>query len=42
MDVHAAILTRASVWNYLSKLVTTDQIDRLINTAVHAPSLDNF
>jgi hypothetical protein len=42
MEVHATILTRASVWNYLSNLVTTDQIDRLINAAVHAPSLDNF
>ena len=41
MDVHTAILTRSSVRDYLSKSVTRDQIDRIINAAIHAPTAAN-
>ena len=41
MDAHTAILTRGSVRDYLSKSVTRDQINRLINAAIHAPTAAN-
>jgi nitroreductase len=41
MDAHTAILTRGSVRDYLSKSVTRDLIDRIINAAIHAPTAAN-
>ena len=41
MDAYTAILTRSSVRNYLNKAIARNQIDRLINAAIHAPSAAN-
>ena len=41
MDAYTAILTRSSVRNYLKKAIARNQIDRLVNAAIHAPSAAN-